>query len=192
MTNDGAFESREEDVRETNGGIRSDLLNSPGHVLSSYRVIHRDDEIEDLQRGMDFWRRATEGSSSRMIHHSSPRWTKTKRRRWNKLCREAERFLSNRAVLLVFRKRSSPFRQFLSLLSIFPTFNSMARHFFSCFRVDRRALRACRKPSSFLPPPSPIFRSSLYNSKFTLFLFSFFCFFARVFDDTSTNVSKIA
>lgn len=173
MTNDGAFESREEDVRETNGGIRSDLLNSPGHVLSSYRVIHRDDEIEDLQRGMDFWRRATEGSSSRMIHHSSPRWTKTKSREDG--TNSAERFLSNRAVLLVFRKRSSPFRQFLSLLSIFPTFNSMARHFFSCFR-STRALRACRKPSSFLFPFSPIFCSSLYNSKFTLFYFLFFVF----------------
>lgn len=176
MTNDGAFESREEDVRETNGGIRSDLLNSPGHVLSSYRVIHRDDEIEDLQRGMDFWRRATEGSSSRMIHHSSPRWTKTKSREEDGTS-SAERFLSNRAVLLVFRKRSSPFRQFLSLLSIFPTFNSMARHFFSCFRVDRRVryVLAENQVVFYLPPPQFFaLRCIIPNLLFFYFLFFVF------------------
>lgn len=140
MTNDGAFESREEDVRETNGGIRSDLLNSPGHVLSSYRVIHRDDEIEDLQRGMDFWRRATEGSSSRMIHHSSPRWTKTKSREEDGTSSAGRRrgFYRIEPCCSFFEKDRALFGNFFRSFPFFPLSIRWHDIFFSCFRVDRR------------------------------------------------------
>lgn len=81
-----------------------------------------------------------------------------------------------------FSKKIEPFSAISFAPFHFSHFQFDGTTFFFMFsRRSTRALRACRKPSSFLSPSSPIFRSSLYNSKFTLFLFSFFLFFCSSF-----------